>query len=347
MKFIKNLFLGILLVALVFCGAAYKYYNDFTNKPLSKESGEMIIDVPPQSNFFSVRSNLAEQGLVIDRFAFRVWAWAKGAEKKLRVGEYRIQKNWSAKRVMDELISGQALMHKIVIKEGHNIFDIGSAFQNTAFAQKGTEKNSGGTYESLIRDPALMARMEVPQGPKPRTLEGYLFPETYSYQKYDSPRKLVEAMLEQFQKRALPILSSHPWGETADGRYRLLILASMVEKESGVVEEQPIIAGVFWNRLKKKMKLQSDPTTIYALFPNFDGNLKRIHLTTPSDYNTYTLPELPYGPICNPGETALRAVVEPAQTDYFYFVGKGDGTHTFSVDYKTHNAAVKKFQLKQ
>jgi UPF0755 protein len=343
MNLIRNVFLGALLLTVIFCGAAYKFYKDFAEKPLSSERGEMLVDVPPNSNFFSVRSSLSAQGMVIDRFAFRIWAWAKGAEKKLRVGEYRIQKNWSAMRVMDELISGQALMHKIIIKEGHNIFDVAATFRETSFAQKNTE----GSFENLIRDPALLSRLEVPAGSKPRTLEGFLFPETYSYQKYDSPRKLIEAMLEQFQKRALPILKSHPWGETAEGRYRLLTLASIVEKESGVVEEQPIIAGVFWNRINKKMKLQSDPTTIYALFPDFDGNLKRIHLTTPSDYNTYTLPELPYGPIANPGETALRAVVEPAKTDYFYFVGKGDGTHTFSVDYKTHHAAVKKFQLKQ
>jgi len=338
---IKNILLVLFALFVLVGAAAYKFYYDFHSKPITKFQEELIVDVPPQSTFFSVRNSLAAQGIQIDRFAYRLWTLLNGAEKKLRVGEYKIQKNWTARKVLDEILAGQTLLHKVVIIEGHNIYDIEKTFLDTKFG------NPESQIMSIFRDSELMKKMGVPNfSSNPNaSLEGFLFPETYSYQKYDSPRKLVEAMLDQFKKRALPILEKHAWAKTPEGLYRLLILASMIEKESGQASEQPLIASVFWNRLSKKMKLQSDPTTIYALFPNFDGNLRRIHLQTPSDYNTYTLPELPIAPIANPGESALKAVVEPANSNYFYFVGRGDGSHAFSEDYATHNRYVRQFQL--
>jgi UPF0755 protein len=154
-------------------------------------------------------------------------------------------------------------------------------------------------------------------------------------------------MLKQFETRALPILKSHPWGQTPEGRFRLLTLASVVEKESGMSAEQPLIASVFWNRLNKRMRLQSDPTIIYGLMPNFDGNIHKNQILAPTPYNTYTVPELPAGPIANPGESALLAVVHPAQSDYLFFVAKGDGSHIFAKDYRAHTNYVRQYQLKQ
>lgn len=340
---VSTILTGLLVLILIVTGASYKFYYDFSQKAVSSDPGEFIVDVPPQSTFFSVRNSLAKQGIVIDRFAYRFWTLSNGAEKKLRIGEYRIQKNWTPKKILDEILSGQMLLHKVTIKEGHNIYDIAETFKSTSFTQKSE------SIQTLLHDPKLMEKMQIlalPPGTE-ASLEGFLFPETYSYQKYDSAKKLVDAMLEQFERRAVPILKQHPWGGTPEGRFRLVTLASIVEKESGQASEQPLIASVFWNRMAKHMRLQSDPTTIYGLLPDFDGNLKRIHLTTPSAYNTYTLPELPIAPICNPGETALRAVVEPAHTNYLFFVAKGDGSHVFSENYKTHAAYVRAYQLKK
>ena len=178
------------------------------------------------------------------------------------------------------------------------------------------------------------------------TLEGFLFPETYQYEKETSIESLIDSALSQFKERALPILKEHPWASTHEGLYKLVTLASIVEKESGHADEQPMIASVFWNRIEKKMRLQSDPTTIYALFPNFDGNLRRVHLNEKTDYNTYQIPSLPLGPIANPGLSAIQAVLNPESSDYLYFVSKGDGYHIFSKDYETHRQRVVQYQIK-
>lgn len=337
MRFLAWALTGLLLLGSV---AVFRTWNTFMRTPLFADKGEFMLDVSPGASFPSIRHQIEGMGIKTDAFGWRAWVWARNAAKRLRIGEYRIQKQWSQYRMLEEILSGQPVLHKIVVKEGHNIWDIEASFRE-AYGEKGVAE-----FRRLIADPVRLEKMGVPttKGVR-RTLEGFLFPETYSYQKYDAPAQLVDAMLDQFNKRAMPLLEQHSWAQTPQGRYRLLTLASIVEKESGKADEQPLIASVFWNRIKKKMKLQSDPTTIYGLMPLFDGNLKRIHLTTPSAYNTYTLAELPAGPISNPGETAIQAVLHPTETDYFYFVGRGDGTHQFAADYATHNRNVGKFQL--
>lgn len=337
MRFFAWALAGLLIIG----GAAtFRVWNTFMHQPLFAEPGEFMLDVSPGTSFPGIRRQVESMGVKTDAFGWRAWVWARNASKRLRIGEYRIQKHWSQYRMLQEILSGQPVLHKVVVKEGHSIWDIEASFRE-AYGEKGVAE-----FRRLIADPVRLEKMGVPttKGVR-RTLEGFLFPETYSYQKYDAPAQLVDAMLEQFNRRAAPLLEQHSWSQTPQGRYRLLTLASIVEKESGKAEEQPLIASVFWNRLKKKMKLQSDPTTIYGLMPLFDGNLKRIHLTTPSAYNTYTLAELPAGPISNPGETAIQAVLHPTETEYFYFVGRGDGTHEFAADYATHNRNVGKFQL--
>lgn len=331
------------VVLLLMAAAGFMSWRRFAIVPLDPAGGELMIDVSPGANFFSIRQQLLAQGVDIDPFAMRAWIKIHGASKKLRIGEYRIQKDWSRMRILNEILSGPPVLHKLIVKEGHNVWDVRAEFVRV-WGEKG-----GKEFDNLINSEVLLKAMEVPSSLPHGShyhLEGFLFPETYSYMKYDSPKSVIESMLAQFKNRALPLLKSHPWGATPEGRYRLLTLASVVEKESGHPEEQPLVASVFWNRLKKKMKLQSDPTTIYALFPHFDGNLKKIHLITPTAYNTYTLSELPAGPICNPGETAIRAVLHPADSNFLYFVGRGDGAHAFSEDFRIHQNNVIKFQLK-
>ncbi len=333
---------GIFVVGL---GLACVYnYFVFSFWPLDRSrTGFFVVDVPPQSTFSNLRENFAKQGVKINRLNMKFYLQLFAHSKKLMVGEFLIDRKWSQAKAFEEVLSGPMILHKITVKEGFNLYDIQSEFAIEHSPKEVEEIRA----EIKARD--LLAKAEIPAEvpPQYRTLEGFLFPETYSISKYDSPKKLISSMIEEFKQRAIPILKEHPWGATPEGRFKLLILASIVEKESGNKEEQPLVASVFWNRIEKKMKLQSDPTTIYALFPSFDGNLKKIHLLTPTVYNTYTLPGLPVGPISNPGETALKAVVHPAHTKYFYFVGRGDGTHAFAEDFKTHNANVRQFQLKQ
>jgi UPF0755 protein len=374
---VKIVLAGVLVV-LVGAGLwGLQRARSFYSQPLSAHLSEklrndpkpaLLVDVRPGMNFHQLRKVLDERGLKVDDLAFRFWLRAEGARYVLKPGEYRIRKEATLAQAFRDIGTGAQILHKLTVKEGHNLWDIENELK-LAFGPRMTEeaelealvlgtdpepenpaaKKVSETFWKLVADRKLIDEMGAKPGPGGRqTLEGFLFPETYSFRKYESPKVVVDAMLEQFRARALPILQSHPsWGSTPEGRYRLLTLASMVEKESGDKEEQPIIASVFWNRLQKKMRMESDPTTIYGLMPSFDGNLRRDDLRSPSPYNTYTLPELPAGPIANPGETALRAVVNPAFTDYIFFVAKGNGQHVFSRDYKTHSAYVDEYQRKR
>jgi UPF0755 protein len=173
------------------------------------------------------------------------------------------------------------------------------------------------------------------------SLEGYLFPETYLFPRDTSTQDVIKAMAARFFK---------VWDKYADmarghelSRHQIITLASIVEKETGAPQERPMIAAVFLNRLKKKMRLETDPTVIYGI-PDFDGNLTKKHLQTPTPYNTYVIDGLPPGPIANPGEDSIKAVLQPANTDYLFFVSKNDGTHQFSRTLKEHNQAVSQYQ---
>lgn len=340
------------LFLLIAVGAFYVHHT-FVSEPNPTLRNEIILDVAPGSSFASLLRSLKEKQIEIPELPAKVMARILKLDKKVKIGEYQLTPPLSSLQILEAITSGRGVTRNLLVKEGFNRWDIQAAWGSLPYF-KAKE------FDALLKDPALLQKMRLPTeaqilqasrlGQQPakdfRTLEGFLFPETYSIQKYDSIRSVVTEMLTQFDGRARDILERHPWGKDDLGFYRLLTLASVVEKESGNGEEQPLVASVFWNRLNKKMPLQSDPTTIYGLMPNFDGNLKRIHLTSFSIFNTYKIPELPVGPICNPGEKALRAVLSPAATPYLYFVSRGDGSHVFAEDYKTHGNNVREFQLK-
>jgi UPF0755 protein len=192
-------------------------------------------------------------------------------------------------------------------------------------------------FLALCRDASFIRSLGI-EAP---TLEGYLFPETYALVRGEvSEQSLVTRMVRHFDQvwKALDKPDPLPLD-----RHQLVTLASIVEKETGNGEERPIIAGVFYNRLHKKMRLQSDPTTIYGL-ANFNGNLTRKDLHTATPYNTYVIHGLPPGPICNPGRASLEAVLHPAEVDYLYFVSRNNGSHQFSATLEEHNRAVHRYQ---
>jgi len=344
----------IALVFLILGVGAFYVHHTFVSEPNPSLKGEVILDIPPGSSFASILRKLKEQQIEIPELPAKIMARVLKLDKKIKIGEYQLTPPMSSLQIIEAVTDGKGISRNLLVKEGYNRWDIRTAWSTLPYF-KSKE------FDALMKDPELILKMRIPseadiigankltgkEGVKNfRSLEGYLFPETYSIQKYDSVKSVVLEMLTQFDGRARDILSRHPWAQDDLGFHRLLTLASVVEKESGNGEEQPLVASVFWNRLKVKMPLQSDPTTIYGLMPNFDGNLKRIHLTTFSMFNTYKVPELPVGPICNPGEKALRAVLSPAATPYLYFVSRGDGSHVFAEDYKTHNKNVREFQLK-
>jgi UPF0755 protein len=341
----KVLLVLFLLIGAVAAGGAY-FTWDFAVRPASKLKNEITIDVPPGATFHSIRRGLEAEGLRIPEMPTRVWNSFTQASRRLHAGEYAINPSSSAYQILNKILNGPAKSHRLVVREGTHIWDIQAVFAESLF------KLPSNTYFEWIRDPKRLERMGVPKMSDPRvrpTLEGFLFPETYTYFKYNSAESVLDAMLDLFEKRLKPILSEHPWGATPEGRYKLLTLASIVEKESGDVNEQPIIASVYWNRIRKGMKLQADPTTIYGLMPLFDGNLRKSDLLAYTPYNTYRITGLPPTPIANPGETAIRAVVHPASTNYIFFVAKNDGSgqHEFSETYQAHAKFVDAYQKKK
>jgi UPF0755 protein len=235
---------------------------------------------------------------------------------------------------LEKLVSGEVKLYKITIPEGYNIAQIASLTAEAGFGER--EKFiAAATDASFAREKGIEAD----------TFEGYLFPDTYFFPRGTDSRKIIATMVDRFRSVFKP-----EWKDQGQVLgftiHQIITLASIIEKETGVASERPIISSVFHNRLKKRMRLESDPTVIYGI-KNFNGNLTRKHLATKTPYNTYRIKGLPRGPIANPGLESIHAALHPANTPYIYFVSKKDKTHQFSTNLKDHNKAVRKYQLRR
>jgi UPF0755 protein len=222
-------------------------------------------------------------------------------------------------------------VHQVTIPEGWNIRQI-----------------SGILAQAGLIDPAKFLALALsPEGPKRYQInlpnyEGLLFPDTYAFSKVDGEERILERMEQRFKEKVnQPILDEMKAKKLT--LEKTLTLASIIEKETGVAEERPLVSSVFWNRLAKGMRLQSDPTTMYGI-PNFSGRLTKADLQAYTPYNTYVIPALPPGPICNPGLASILAAIRPASTRYFYFVSNNNGRHIFSETYGEHSRHVNAYQ---
>lgn len=305
--------------------------RQFLDGSCGKQSVEKLLSVVPGQNFSTFAEVLHTQGIVDSPFKLKLLARIEGYDKKIKAGEYRLSSAMKPRELLDVLAEGRVYLHRVTIPEGFTLFQIAERLERRA----------------LVSAPAFIqaatdARQVAPYGIEGNTFEGYLFPDTYYFPKGVTPRRIIAAMVGRFWEKFSP-----SWKAGARERglsvHQVVTLASIIEKETGSPSERPLIAAVFYNRLKKGMRLQSDPTVIYAI-SNFNGNLTRKDLKTATPYNTYRLKGLPAGPIANPGTAALEAALYPAKTDYLYFVARKDGTHQFSHSLKEHNRAVTKYQ---
>jgi UPF0755 protein len=280
----------------------------------------------------SVASALEKEGVVSDGRLFYWYARIRGLADKMKAGEYRFAPGVPPHLVLDTLVQGKVIVHKVTIPEGATVKDVARLVAQTGLVQ-------AEDIVDLVQDRHLMVSLGVRDA---ASLEGYLFPETYLFRRTDRPRDMVRRMVLEFWRRFSPERQAQArlMGFTV---HQAVTLASLVEKEAVVDAERPVIAGVFLNRLQHDMPLQSDPTAVYDL-ENFAGPIRRRHLDRESPYNTYLHKGLPPGPICNPGEKSLRAVLDPKKNAYLYFVSNNDGTHTFSVTYDEHLQAVARFR---
>ncbi|MBI4805613.1 MAG: endolytic transglycosylase MltG [Desulfovibrio sp.] len=328
-----------LLVLVVLAGAAFVAWHAyrFLTVPPETPGRETTVRVDQGMSFDAITGLLHKEGVITDPLAFKLLARYSKQDVRLKAGEYLLSTGYTPQKVLDLLVSGQAILYKVSVPEGLTMRQIARLVDQAGLG-------SVESFDRAARDKELQAKFGIPS----ENPEGFLFPETYLFTKKPGvdAKQVVEAMFGQFQKA---VAKAWPQGApTGKELFNAVVLASIVEKETGQSGERGKIAGVFANRLGKKMLLQTDPTIIYGLGEKFDGNLKRAHLDDPKNpYNTYQHPGLPPGPICNPGLEALKAAANPESHDYLYFVSKNDGTHYFSKSLEEHNGAVVKYQMRK
>ncbi len=339
--------LSTLFVLLLAGGAAYwgaqSLYGEFLATPVElgetagkdRDNGDRVLySVVDGATIRSVAHDLADRGWISSRFLFTIHAYLTGQENALKKGEYAIERGMTPDDLLDLFASGKSIQFPVAIVPGTTFRDAVDALGASSIF---------GNELAGLSDDEIMQRI----GLDAEDPEGWLFPDTYLYVRGTPDSEI----LKQAHQRMRDVLAEE-WAGRADDLplatpYEALILASIVEKETGQAGERPRIAGVFTRRLEQGMKLQTDPTIIYGLGDEYDGDITREHLRRPTPYNTYVIPALPPTPIALPGREAIHAVLHPADGDELFFVARGDGSHHFSATLEEHNCAVRHYQLNQ
>lgn len=331
-RLLLRVFLAV--VATVIVGGAYAvyHYQRFTQEPLAVPADGYVILVAPGSSLRSVASQLAADEVLEEPFLLQLMGRVTGTAAKIKAGEYRLTPGTDPERLLQMLVAGEVVQHSFTIIEGWTFQQMMQAMRNHPAM---TQTLSEAAAEEF------MAQLSSP-GEHP---EGWFYPDTYRF-----PRGTTDL---EFLRRAHKIMQQRleeEWAQRAEGLpiktpYEALILASLIERETAVPEERTRIAGVFARRLKKGMRLQTDPTVIYGMGDAYDGRIRWRDLRTDTPYNTYTRHGLPPTPIAMPSGASIHAALNPADGNELYFVSRGDGSHKFSATLQEHNAAVRRYQL--
>jgi len=324
--------LGLLLIFSIFS----LYWLLF--RPPSGTSLTKVITFKKGMHLKKISTMLEQEGIIRNRHFFIGMATLLGKKAEIKAGEYEFHTRMLPLEVLNSLVKGQVKRHLVTIAEGYTLSQIAQYLENLNIGEKEA-------FLQKASSPAFIASLDLShstQSGSLSTLEGYLFPETYHLIKEMAPEEVIKMMVHQFKKVFGPELQNRA-SQMGISQRDAVILASIIEKETPLPEEKPLISAVLHNRLKKKIPLQSDPTVIYGI-KNFNGNLTKEHLLKPTPYNTYLISGLPPTPICNPGKDSILAALYPAPVPYLYFVSKNDGSHYFSSNIEEHNQAVWKYQ---
>ncbi len=335
MKAVKMATLAVTVVALAAGGIFYLIFAEFLTKTTTLNE-PLLFEVQSGATFAKVSSELEKNSAISNKNLFELYAYFQGARNRIKVGEYQILPTMTPSEILRTITSGKSFARSLTVSEGLNIFEIADLLEKNHFGQSKV-------FLKYVRDPQFASETIGFSTP---SLEGYLFPETYLMTKYMDEKTLIQQMVKRFRETWQQL----PKTEVNERMniHQIVTLASIIEKETGADEERFLISSVFHNRLKLRMKLQTDPTILYGLAlieGKLVNNIKRVHLTQKQPYNTYQISGLPPGPIANPGKSALEATLQPANSEYLYFVSQNNGTHTFSVDYTAHERAVRAYQL--
>lgn len=316
------------IAAIVF-GAWLFFY---AQAPIDSEKVRtVLVDIPTGASFIKVTDILREAGLVENRLLFYSLVGVKRGARSIRAGEYEFATSLSPSELIDKLIHGDIKNYHVTIHEDYSLKEIAARLIEYKLIE---EK----AFFELAEDQVFLSSLGV-QG---SSIEGYLFPDTYFLNRSMSTRQIMRLMVDRFWSKISPDMINKA-AKKGLNTHQFVTFASLVGKESGNSAEKPMIAAVFYNRLKKRMPLQSDPTAVYDL-KDFNGKVLRSHYKRESPYNTYIIKDLPPGPIANPGLDSFRAVLDPAHVDYLYFVSRKDGSHFFSSSLDDHNNAVLRFR---
>jgi len=312
--------LKFIFVLAVLVAAAWAFFFVLPYGP----SSEVFVDIAPGTGTLGIGKQLKDAGVL--RGSFELEALKLSRRGTLKAGEYRFNHAATAEEVYDRLRRGDVYTVSLVIPEGYNIFDIAAAVQAAGLGSGARFLAAERSYTELI----------AVWSPHATSLEGFLFPDTYKFSRHATPVQMLMAMVKRFGQMADKL------GVSPADAERTVTMASLVEREVHVDAERPVVAGVFENRLRAGMPLQTDPAVIYASLLNgtWTGSIHESELHSDSPYNTYTHAGLPPGPICDPGVAALKAALHPAETDYMYFVANPDGSTRFARELAEHEANV-------
>jgi UPF0755 protein len=323
------LLLALLLVLGGLGSAAWYAWSDL-NTPIAQPTAGVIVSVPTGASFRSIADQLCRAGLLRHPRILSAWARYYGLDRRVHSGDYRIETAVSPLQILDILQSPSRALHRVTIPEGLNARQVAVLLERAGFGGRDL-------FRCAMRDAGLLRELGLPA----TGMEGYLFPDTYALTWATEPDAILKMMVARFREHSQALAERRVAAGLTE--QEMVILASVIEKETGRVDERALISGVFHNRLRLGMPLQSDPTVIYGL-DRFRGRLSHRDLINPSRYNTYLHAGLPLGPIANPGLAALEAAITPAPTGALYFVSRNDGSHEFSETLSDHNRAVRRYQ---
>jgi UPF0755 protein len=327
---LKTVFLLGVLAVLAAAGAGFWWVH----QPLRLPAATVDLSIEPGTLPRGVAQDVREAGIDVNPDLLYAWFRVSGQARDIKAGSYELEQGITPRRLLSKLARGEASLRAVTLVEGWNIRQLRAALAK----EEGLKQEAG-----KLDDAALMALLGRP-GQHP---EGRFFPDTYTYAKGSSDTAVLRRAMRAMDKRLDEAWAQRTPQVAVKSPEQALILASIVEKETGRGADRPQISAVFNNRLRIGMALQTDPTVIYGMGPAFNGNLRKIDLQTDTPWNTYTRPGLPPTPIAMPGKAALLAAVQPAQSKSLYFVARGDGSSHFSESLDEHNRAVNRYQRGQ
>lgn len=324
----KVLIPGVIFLALA--GVSLAFIGNIT-QPVPGRNKTALIDIPRGYHFVEIVDLLHREGVIRNKVFFYLLSLSRGAAQHIKAGEYEFTPEMSPATILDKLIKGDIKRYRVTIPEDLTVQEIAERLGQFGLIDRQH-------FDALTADRKFLSSLGI----EGETIEGYLYPETYFFDRSMGAKEIMIRMVAEFWKHITPAMKNRAQtlGLTLE---QWITLASIIGKETGYGEEKDLVSAVFHNRLKRGMKLQSDPTAVYDM-KDFSGLIKHEHLVMTSRHNTYLINGLPPGPIANPGLASLQAALHPATVNYLYFVSKNDGTHFFSANYISHQQAVKKYQ---